>query len=84
MLESPKDDVTVKRIQSKIKLVRWVGTTDPLVYKITGGASWLNIPGTLQIHIPTEKWDVNATVVAIDLETRLSPYRGQGEAAERQ
>ena len=54
-----------------------------LVYKITGGAPWLNIPGTLLIHLPAEKLDDNVTVVGIDLETPLSLYRGEGDAAKR-
>jgi alpha-L-fucosidase len=83
VLDIPKDDVAIKGIQSKIKQVRLVGTTDTLVYKMTGGAPWLNIPGTLQIHLPTEKLDENVTVVAIDLETPVKFYRGKGDAAEK-
>jgi alpha-L-fucosidase len=78
VLDIPRDDIVVKGIQSKIRRVRLVGTDDSLHYKIIGGAAWVNIPGTLQIHIPADKVDQNVTVVAVDLDAPLTLYRGKG------
>ncbi len=83
ILDSPRDDVVVKGIRNKVKNVRVVGTDDSLVFKRNGGAPWMNIPGVLQITLPLDKLDENVTVIAIDLETPLELYRGEGGAIEQ-
>lgn len=83
VFDIPRDDIAVKGIRSKIRRVRLIGTSDTLGYKIVGGASWMNIPGTLQIHLPADKLDLNVTVVAVDLETPLKLYSGKGDPADK-
>jgi alpha-L-fucosidase len=82
VLDIPKDNLVVKGIQNKVKQVRLVGSNDFLANKRVGGASWLHIPGVLQITLPTKKLDKNASVIAIDLETPLELYRGNGGSIE--
>jgi len=82
VLDTPKDDIVIKGIQNNVKQIRLIGTTETLAYKRVGGASWLHIPGILQITLPTDKLDLNVSVIAIDLETPLELYRGNGGAIE--
>jgi alpha-L-fucosidase len=82
VLDIPKDDIVVKGIRNNVKQIRLVGTSENLVYKRNGGASWLNIPGVLQITLPTDKLDQNVSVIAIDLDTPLDLYRGNGGAIQ--
>jgi alpha-L-fucosidase len=42
----------------------------------------MNIPGVLQVDIPHGQLDENVTVVAIDLDSPLKLYRGEGGAIE--
>jgi alpha-L-fucosidase len=72
----------VKGIRNKIIQIRLIGTSDILTYKRNGGAGWLKIPGVLQIKLPAEKMDQNVSVIAIDLDSPLDLYRGNGAAIE--
>jgi len=83
ILDIPKDDIVVKGIKNNVKQVRLIGTNEILTSRRNGGAQWLGIPGVLQITVPTDKLDVNVTVIAIDLETPLELYRGKEEEAEQ-
>jgi alpha-L-fucosidase len=82
VLDTPKDDIVVKGIRNKIIQIRLIGTSDILTYKRNGGAGWLKIPGVLQIKLPAEKMDQNVSVIAIDLDSPLDLYRGNGAAIE--
>jgi len=82
VFDTPKDDIMVKGIKNKIKQVRMVGSTEKLNFKLNGGAVWLGIPPVLQVNLPENKLDKNVTVFAIDLETPVELYRGQGGAVE--
>lgn len=54
-----------------------------LNFKLNGGAVWLGIPPVLQVSLPENKLDKNVTVFAIDLETPVELYRGEGGAVEQ-
>jgi len=82
VLDTPKDDIVIKGIQNKVTQVRLIGSTDTLANKRVGGAWWLKIPGVLQVTLPADKLDQNVSVIAIDLETPLELYRGNGGAIQ--
>jgi alpha-L-fucosidase len=81
-LDNPKAEVVVKGIKNKILKVRVVGSNQTLNYKLNGGATWLGIPPVLLIDLPADHLDKNATVIAIELDSPLELYRGQGGAIE--
>lgn len=83
LLDDPKEDVIIKGIRNKIKSIRVLGSNKQLEYKLNGGAVWLNIPPVLLINLPKDQLDVNATVIAIELDSPLELYRGQGNAIEK-
>jgi len=82
-LDDPKAEVVVKGIKNKINQIRVVGSNQKLNYKLNGGASWLGIPPVLLIDLPANQIDANATVIAIELDSPLELYRGQGGAVEK-
>jgi alpha-L-fucosidase len=82
-LDNPKAEVVVKGIKNKIKQIRVVGSNQVLIYKLNGGATWLGIPPVLLIDLPADQLDKNATVIAIELDSPLELYQGQGGAVEK-
>jgi alpha-L-fucosidase len=82
-LDNPKAEVVVKGIKNKIKQIRVVGSNQTVKYKLNGGATWLGIPPVLLIDLPATNLDKNATVIAIELESPLELYRGEGGAVEK-
>ena len=82
VLDIPKDDVVVKGIKNKVERIRLLGTDQGLIFKRNGGASWMGIPGVLQITLAPEMLDQNVTVFAIDLDSPLELYHGEGGAVE--
>jgi len=82
VLDIPKDDIVIKGIQNKVTQVRLIGTTDILANKRVGGAAWLKIPGVLQVSLPADKIDQNVSVIAIELDSPLELYRGNGGAVQ--
>jgi alpha-L-fucosidase len=78
VLDIPKDNIVIKGIRNNVKNIRLVGTDYILQFQRNGGAPWLNIPGVLLVPVPADKLDENVTVIAIDLETPLDLYRGEG------
>lgn len=75
LLETPKEFVALKGLQSKIKRIRVVGTTDTLSWKISGGAPWAHIPGIVLIKVPEKDLDPFVTVLAIELKGTVQLYR---------
>jgi alpha-L-fucosidase len=82
VLDIPKDDLVIKGIKNKVEKVRLIGTNQDIVFKRNGGASWMGIPGVLQVELKPEMLDPNVTVIAIDLDSPLELYRGEGGAVE--
>ncbi len=83
VLDTPKDDLVIKGIRNNIKQIRLIGTNETLIYQRNGGATWLNIPGTLLVTLPLALMDNNVSVIAIDLDSPLDLYRGNGGAIEK-
>jgi alpha-L-fucosidase len=83
LFDNPKNYISLKGIQNKIKLIKVVGSNQQLSFERNGGASWNNIPGVLRIEIPKkENLDSNVTVIEVELESTLKLYRGHGNAVE--
>jgi alpha-L-fucosidase len=82
VLDIPKDDLVIKGIKNKVEKVRLIGTNKELKAVRNGGAHWMGIPGVLQVELKPEMLDQNVTVIAIDLDSPLDLYRGEGGAVE--
>jgi alpha-L-fucosidase len=82
VLDIPKDDLVIKGIKNKVEKVRLIGTNQNLAFKRNGGAAWMGIPGVLQVTLTPELLDQNVTVIAIDLDSPLDLYRGEGGVVE--
>jgi alpha-L-fucosidase len=83
LLDNPKGEVVVKGIKNIIKNIRVVGSNKKLNFKLNGGASWFGIPPVLIVNFPLSQIDKNASVVAIELDSPLKLYRGEGGAVEK-
>jgi len=81
ILNTPKDDITLKGIKNNITRVRLLGTDEKLISKRIGG-NVTSVPGILRITLPAEKMDLNASVIAIDLDSPLKLYRSKMGAIE--
>ena len=82
VMDIPKDDLVIKGIKNKVEKVRLIGTNQELKAVRNGGAPWMGIPGVLQVELKPEMLDQNVTVIAIDLDSSLDLYRGEGGAVE--
>ncbi|MBZ9632381.1 alpha-L-fucosidase [Salegentibacter sp. LM13S] len=83
MLQDPKNYISLKGIQNKVKSIRVLGSGEQLDFVRNGGAAWNNIPGILRIGLPS-KTSINGyiTVLEVELEGELQLYRGHGNAVE--
>lgn len=83
MLQDPKNYISLKGIQNKVKSIRVLGSREGLDFERNGGAAWNNIPGILRISLPSEaSLDKYITVLELELDGELELYRGHGNAVE--
>jgi alpha-L-fucosidase len=82
VLDIPKDDLVIKGIKNKNEKLHLIGSNQDLNFKHNCGAAWMGIPGVFQVTLTPEILDQNVTVIAIDLDTPLDLYRGEGGAVE--
>ncbi|WP_218598528.1 alpha-L-fucosidase [Polaribacter sp. NJDZ03] len=83
IFDAPKNYISLKGIQNKIKSIKVVGSGQELSFERNGGAAWNNIPGILRIEIPKENnLDAYTTILEVELEDALKLYRGHGNAVE--
>ena len=83
LFDAPKNYISLKGIQNKVKSIKVVGSNQQLSFERNGGAAWNNIPGILRIEIPKkENLDSNVTIIEVELENALKLYRGHGNAVE--
>lgn len=83
LFDAPKNYISLKGIQNKVKSIKVVGSNQELSFERNGGAAWNNIPGILRIEIPQGKnLDPNVTIIEVELEDALKLYRGHGNAVE--
>jgi len=83
LFDNPKNYISLKGINNKVKSIKVIGSNQQLHFERNGGASWSKIPGILRIEIPSEKnLDPYITVIEVDLENVLKLYRGRGNAVQ--
>ena len=83
LFDAPKNYISLKGIQNKVKSIKVLGNNQILNFERNGGAAWNNIPGILRIEIPNEKnLDTYVTILEVELEDALKLYRGHGNAVE--
>jgi len=83
LFDMPKNYISLRGIQNKIKSIKVVGSDQELSFERNGGAAWNNIPGILRIEVPEiENMDNYATILEVELEDELKLYRGHGNAVE--
>ena len=83
LFDAPKNYISLKGIQNKVKSIKILGNNQILNFERNGGAAWNNIPGILRIEIPNEKnLDTYVTILEVELEDALKLYRGHGNAVE--
>lgn len=83
LFDAPKNYISLKGIQNKVKSIKVIGNGQDLSFERNGGAAWNNIPGILRIEIPEEKnLDANVTILEVELDSPLILYRGHGQAVE--
>ncbi|MFZ5939523.1 MAG: alpha-L-fucosidase [Bacteroidota bacterium] len=80
--DDPKTAVAIKGIKNKINRIRVVGSEQELKYTLNGGAAWMGIPPVVLVDLPAELCDEKTTVIAVDLDSPLNLYEGQGGADE--
>lgn len=77
----PTSGVGFKGVHNKIKNITLLHTGEELPAKISGGAPWNNIPGTLWIDLKEEQMHpLGATVIKVEVEDSLELYTGTGQA----
>jgi len=69
-------------VRNEIDRVFVLGGDRDLEWKRSGGAPWNNIPGILQIGVPTEALDEDVTVIGVSLKGALDLYHGAGGSIE--
>ena len=83
LFDSPKNYISLRGIQNKVKSIEVVGNEQNLSFERNGGAAWNNIPGILRIEVPKmEDMDLYVTILEVELEDELKLYRGHGNAVE--
>lgn len=83
LFDAPKNYISLKGIQNKVKSIKVLGNNQTLNFERNGGAAWNNIPGILRIEIPNQKnLDKYATIIEVELQDELKLYRGHGNAVE--
>ena len=83
VFDSPKNYISLKGIQNKVKSIQVLGSNQKLGFERNGGAAWKNIPGILKIEIPKEtSLDAYVTILEVELEDSIKLYRGHGDAVE--
>lgn len=71
--------VSLKGLKNKIKSTSILGIQNSnLEVKEVGKISWSHVPGTLFISVPSGFLDKEITVIKLELDGKLSLYRGQG------
>ncbi|MEI6197259.1 MAG: alpha-L-fucosidase [Verrucomicrobiota bacterium] len=78
-LDRPWGEVAVKGLRNKIRSATIVGGGTQLARRISGGASWANIPGVLWLTVPESACQPLGTALKLELEGPLDLYTGEGQ-----
>ncbi len=79
LFDRPWKDFAVRGLRNKVKRVTHLASGTELKHLVRGGATWMNLPGTLWIDVPEELCHPLGTVLKLELDGPLDLYRGAGE-----
>ena len=71
-------NVIIKGLENDIKSIEVVGTNQSVPFNIVGKISWSKVPGIVYINVPEGVQDKYMTVLKVNLDGKLSLYRGEG------
>ncbi|MGX7666117.1 alpha-L-fucosidase [Flavobacterium pedocola] len=71
-------NLVLKGLDTKIKAITILGTSQKLQHKIVGKISWSSVPGLVYIDVPNSNADEYMTVLKVELEAPLKLYQGKG------
>ncbi|MDE6587119.1 MAG: alpha-L-fucosidase [Paramuribaculum sp.] len=75
----PTGGVELKGLKSRVKSARIVGNDTPVDWKIYNDISWSASPGVYYFSIPEEALDPEITVMALELDSPVTLYEGEGQ-----
>ena len=75
----PNENIEIKGLKSRIRKIRVVGTDSTLDWVQYNDIDWSEIPGVYYGNVPADGCDSHITVLAIELDSPLSLYRGSGQ-----
>jgi alpha-L-fucosidase len=79
-LDIPQGEIAVKGIRNPIRSATVLGGDgSQLTHRISGGASWANIPGVLWLSVPDAALCPHATVIKLEFDAPLDLYTGHGQ-----
>jgi alpha-L-fucosidase len=78
MLGNPEKPILIKGLKNKIQRIRVLGTSYDASFKVVGKISWSPVPGLVYVDIPSVSKDRHLTVLALELDGKVSLYRGKG------
>ena len=79
-LDQPWGEVAVKGIRNKIRSATVVGGDGTqLSLRVSGGASWANIPGVLWLTMPHSACQPLGTALKLEFDEPLDLYTGHGQ-----
>lgn len=71
-------NVILKGLNNEIQNIEVIGSNTPIPFNVVGKISWSKVPGIVYINVPEGVQDKYMTVLKINLNGKLSLYRGEG------
>lgn len=79
-LDRPHGEIAVKGIRNPVRSATVLGGEGTqLTRRVSGGASWVNIPGVLWLSLPEAALRPHATVIKLEFEAPLDLYTDAGQ-----
>ncbi|MBC8008940.1 MAG: alpha-L-fucosidase [Burkholderiales bacterium] len=79
-LDRPQSEIAVKGLRNPVCSATVLGGDGAqLVRRVSGGASWANIPGVLWLTLPEAALRPHATVLKLEFDAPLDLYAGHGQ-----
>ncbi len=78
----PSGEVLVKGLDAAVAKAYVVGGKQPVGTRVLGKYDWSKVPGLLYLSIPSEAYDADMTVIALELDRPLALYREASKPIE--
>ena len=75
----PTGPLEVKGLKSRVRRARVVGDGTELDWRLYNDISWSEVPGVYYFDIPHNALDPEITVIALELDSPATLYRGAGQ-----